>query len=42
LAPLVKDETSFFNQDIEAACGYSDVCGDSDSENIKVSGFIQD
>jgi hypothetical protein len=35
LVPLVKDETSLFNEDIEAACGYSD------SKDIEVFGFIE-
>jgi hypothetical protein len=39
LAPLVKDGFSLINEKIQAVCGYSDFCGDSDSENIKVFGF---
>jgi len=35
LAPLVKDKISLFNEDIEAACGYSD------SEDIEVYSFIE-
>jgi hypothetical protein len=39
LAPLVKEEISLINENFQAVCGYSDFCGDSDSENIKVYGF---